>query len=82
MVLYFKDFINESMSNDKLCWDKITELTKNNPDWELKISPSTKFKDAYNAGVYFKGEYYAGIKGPCSLEQACEFYENVIERNK
>lgn len=49
---------------------------------ESVINNDDDLKNSYNARIFFKGEYYAGIKGPCSLLQAYEFFNNIIEKNK
>lgn len=67
--------VQESVEHDRL-----TTLRDQNPDLEFVLTPAERFAGAYYARVNrADGEYVAGIKGPASLQNAVEFFEQIVK---
>ena len=72
-VLLFEDWQMDVMS-------QIQMLRDANPDFDLRMDPSERFKGAWSVALHRGGEYLAGVKGPCSEESALDFFSSQLSR--
>lgn len=75
-----KEKVNESVIDNKL-EANINDLRRKYPEYSLNISPSLRFKNAYSVSLYKGSKYIAGVRGPCSLEDAYAFFKNNLLRS-
>ena len=58
--------------------EKLINLQKKFPDYNLRYEKSKKFKNAYTGSLYKNNKYLYGLKGPVSIEQLFDFYDNIL----
>ena len=76
---------NESDSNDIDYSAEIKKLEKDNPEFNLKYSLKDKGVGAgisYMCSLWKNGNYYAGIRGPCSLKDCYNLLKGNIEKER
>jgi len=74
--------LHEDESNDIDYENKLIELQKKFPDYDLRYDKSLKFKNSYIGTLYKNDEYLYGLKGPVSIKQLYDFYYNILNKNK
>ena len=66
--------------------DRLEELKAKYPNAIFTMKPLEKFKGSYFARVDImrqdgEKEYLGALKGPVTMEQAIEFFEEIISKN-